>query len=463
MTYLRERGLERGTLDAFGVGYAPAGGEVLVRRARSAGLAEEALFGSGLARKDERGRSYDFFRDRLVIPIRDLKGRTVGFGGRRLADGDPTVPKYVNTPETGVFHKGRLIYALDLALEHVRRNGHLILVEGYTDVMAAHQAGVRTVVAVLGTATTDEHALLVRRSGARRVSLVFDGDEAGRKATYKALTGLLGLDVAIDVVRIPGDEDPCDLLIREGRAPFDAALACAVPWFEFVLGALAELPPTQRSRGLDQALELVGRLPRALDRDAHLGELAARLGFPVAAVREQFETLPERARERARAAARTAAPETQAQAQRPAPERVDPHVRQAFGELVGAAILHAELAAGLAAWRDACPDTELRSLFDVVGALPAAEENDGVRVQALLTALADDPARGLVVPLLEHVERAENPREMYAGAQRYLERWQEQRRIDEGSKVLGGGDDIRILTELHQRLRRIKVPLTEPS
>jgi DNA primase len=126
LDYLRSRGLERATIDAFGVGYAPAGGEVLSSRALSAGVGEDWLVRAGLARRDERGRVYDFFRDRLMIPIRDLKGRVVGFGGRRLSDEDKQAPKYVNTSETEVFHKGRVIYALDLALEHVRRSGHIV-------------------------------------------------------------------------------------------------------------------------------------------------------------------------------------------------------------------------------------------------------------------------------------------------------------------------------------------------
>ena len=121
------------------------------------------LEASGLVRSNE-GRSYDFFRGRLMIPIRDIDGRTVGFGARQLDDGsgNESGPKYVNTPETVLFRKGRLIYGLDRALGPVRRGRHLILVEGYTDVMAAHQVGLSNVAAVLGTSTTDEHAALIR-------------------------------------------------------------------------------------------------------------------------------------------------------------------------------------------------------------------------------------------------------------------------------------------------------------
>lgn len=472
LEYLRGRGLERNTIDAFGVGYAPAGGEVLSSRALAAGVGEDWLLRAGLARRDERGRVYDFFRDRLMIPIRDLKGRVVGFGGRRLSDADPRNPKYVNTPETEVFQKGRLIYALDLALEHVRRSGHLILVEGYTDVMAAHQVGLRSVVAVLGTATTEDHAALVRRSGARRVSLVFDGDEAGRKATYKALAGLLGLELAIDVVRIPGDEDPCDLLVREGKAPFEALLASATPWFEFVLAGSSALAPTERARSVDAALELVARLPRALDRDAHLAVLAERLGFPLDGVRMQFETLPARLRQRQRLASSAPAAATEARpggAGAPGAPRTreDELVRRAFGELAGVAMLDARFARELAPLVDLCRDEDEHALLGAIVRLapevgpeaPAAVE---FPVQSLLTELAEVPAYHLVMPLLDHAERAENHATLFAEARAFVERAHQRRCIESERRLLGAGHDAQTMAELYERFRRIKVPPAEP-
>lgn len=485
--YLRERGLEPNTLEAFGVGYAPSGGEVLSARARDAGVAEDVLLRTGLARRDERGRVYDFFRDRLMIPIRDLKGRVVGFGGRRLSDADPRNPKYINTSETELFHKGRLIYALDLALEHVRRSGHLMLVEGYTDVMAAHQVGLRTVVAVLGTATTDEHAALVRKSGARRVSLVFDGDEAGRKATYKALAGLLSLDVALDVVRIPGDEDPCDLLVREGKAPLEGLLATATPWFDFVVEGLAALPATERARAIDTALELVARLPRALDRDAHLTALAERLDFPLEGVRMQFETLPGRQRERQRAReaarAQTATPNSQRTgaaattssgssesggtpspvAARPK-TREDELLRRAFGELAGVALLDARYASLLAPSVEFCRDEDVHALLAAIVRLaPVGAEHSAEPVvfplSALLTEFAEAPAlQQLVMGVLDHVERAENPAALFEGARAFVERDYDMRCIEAERRLLGSGNDAETMAELYARLRRIKVP-----
>ncbi|MCB9915728.1 MAG: DNA primase [Planctomycetes bacterium] len=222
--YLAERGLAGDTLGAFGVGYAPASSQAVVDLARRERLPWELLAGAGLARKNDRGRAYDFFRGRLMIPIRDVEGRTVGFGARRLDDAEGG-PKYINTAETELFKKGRLIYGLDLALREARREKHLILVEGYTDVMAAHQVGLTRVGAVLGTSTTDDHARLVRRSGAQRVSLVFDGDDAGRQAARRALAGLLPLELELEVVTLPQGQDPCDLLVNAGAEAFLAQVA----------------------------------------------------------------------------------------------------------------------------------------------------------------------------------------------------------------------------------------------
>ncbi|HPF15818.1 MAG TPA: CHC2 zinc finger domain-containing protein, partial [Planctomycetota bacterium] len=174
--YLAQRGISAGAIEAFGIGYAPASGQTLAERidrgaVRAPGVGLDLYLAAGLVRKHDSGRVYDFFRGRLMIPIRDDRGRTVGFGARRIdAPGsEPEGPKYINTPETPWFHKGRLIYGYDRASDEIRRSGHLVLMEGYTDVICAHQAGFRQACAVLGTATTEHHARLARRTGTRRI------------------------------------------------------------------------------------------------------------------------------------------------------------------------------------------------------------------------------------------------------------------------------------------------------
>ena len=214
-SYMERRGLSNAVLDAFGIGWASENGLALLRAAERDKKPIDWLAEAGLLRRNDAGRTYDFFRGRVLIPIRDRLGWVVGFGGRLLGtEGDTTGPKYLNTPETPYFHKGRLIFGLDLAARAIRSSHRLLVVEGYTDVMAAHQAGWQETVAVLGTATTEDNAALIRRSGARAVVLVFDGDEAGRKATMRALHGLLPLPLEFRVAVLPEDRDPGDLLIE---------------------------------------------------------------------------------------------------------------------------------------------------------------------------------------------------------------------------------------------------------
>ena len=292
--YLEGRGLTPAVCDTFGVGWAPDGGSPLLASATSAGVEPAQLERVGLVKQRDDGSHYDFFYNRIVIPIRDDKGRTVGFGARALPRTRGKGPKYVNTPETELFHKGRLIYGYDLALAALRKEKRLVLVEGYTDVMGAHQAGYHGICAVLGTATTTEHAALIRRTGVRRVTLVFDGDEAGARATRRALVGLLPLDVEIDVAAPPKGQDPCDLCIEDEGRPFGQLLENTVPWVDFLVGrivAATDLDERGLSQAVDELLEVVRVVRAPLHRAALFKSIAGGLGFDVADVRAQFEAL----------------------------------------------------------------------------------------------------------------------------------------------------------------------------
>jgi DNA primase len=349
-----------------------------------------------------------------MIPIRDLKGQTVGFGARRLADDDASGPKYVNTQETAYFHKGRLVYALDRAIAAVRKVGHLVLVEGYTDVMAAHQAGVTNVVAVLGTSTTDEHAALVRKTGARRVSLVFDGDEAGQKAAARALHGLLPLDVEIDVVTLTGGQDPCDLLIQEGAAAFHAHLELARNWFDHVTAPLAGLRGVELSRAVDRVLELLARLSKPVHRESLAADLARAIDVPIEALREQWRT-----QHGARRIPRPNVPAPATEVAAPAPAPVDARLVRAFEEIVGAILCDASLIPLARPLRDQCPTSDLARVYDAILDL-YSDEHATIDVQSVLNVLGDDPARHRVVPIVEHAQSADSPRSQFDGAVRHL-------------------------------------------
>ena len=312
--YLQDRQISAGAIEAFGVGFAPAHGNPIVAWARSEACPAAAKKGrdgldlfvsAGLVRRSEDGRPYDFFRGRLMIPIRDDRGRTVAFGARRLdpqGQAPAPGPKYINTPETPWFHKGRLIYGYDRAADTVRRGGHLILMEGYTDVIGAHQAGIKNAGAVLGTATTPDHARLVRKAGTRRVTLVFDGDEAGRKAAWKALEGLLPLQIDLDVAVPPKGSDPADLVAGGDPAPLLALIEQADDWLDFVVQSLGNLKGRGLSQGVDRILELFAVLPKPVHQEACLMQLAQATGMPLASLRMQRDDLPARRRAQARRA-----------------------------------------------------------------------------------------------------------------------------------------------------------------
>ena len=291
----------------FGVGYAPAGWDVLANMLRSRGFTEHELVASGLCGRGGAGgsRVYDRFRDRLMWPIRDVTGATVGFGGRRLSDEDATVPKYLNTPETAIYHKSQVLYGLDLAKRDIARDHRIVVVEGYTDVMAAHLSGVTNAVATCGTAFGADHVRIVRRllgdsadpsagviAGNRarggEVVFTFDGDAAGRKAALRAYAEDQRFATQTFVAVDPGGLDPCDLRMKEGDQGIPRLLSRRVPLFEFVIRtSLSHLDldtPEGRVRGLRSAAPVVaGIRDRALKRE-YTRRLAGWLGLPDAEV-----------------------------------------------------------------------------------------------------------------------------------------------------------------------------------
>jgi DNA primase len=227
--YLRSRGFNDAARDAFGLGLAGEGPLSLRGAAAKAPLEERLLIAADLLRTDDTGRSYETFRSRLMFPIRDSTGRVLGFGGRTLVD-DPA--KYINTRQTPLFDKGRLLYGLDAAREAIAKTGRAIVVEGYTDCMACHQAGFKETVATLGTALTEYHVDLLRRF-ADEVVLLFDSDAAGEAAADRAITVALPRCVRVLLARIPDGKDPGDFLPRAGASGFSDVLKSAIEALEF--------------------------------------------------------------------------------------------------------------------------------------------------------------------------------------------------------------------------------------
>ena len=287
--YLAERGLSDETLERFGIGYALNTWEALTKRLRARGFTDAELTAAGLASPSNRGGVYDRFRGRIIIPIRDASGRAIGLGGRILPDGEG--PKYLNSPATALFDKSRTLYGIDLAKGAIRREKLAVIVEGYTDVMAAHQAGFANVVASLGTALTAGQVELANRY-ADAVALAYDVDLAGETATQRGLLEELGPVVSkVRVIRIPAGKDP-DELIRTDPDAWRRAVADAaelLPYFMQRAAGEVDMRQAQgRSGYTRRMLDLLRRLPDRVEQDSYVPQLAQLAGIDERVLREEL-------------------------------------------------------------------------------------------------------------------------------------------------------------------------------
>ncbi|MHC4339631.1 MAG: DNA primase [Planctomycetota bacterium] len=293
----RTRGYAEETLTVFEIGFAPDQFEGLRSYANAKGFKDDVLFEAGLIRRNERGLPFDMFRGRIMFPIHDLRGQVVGFGARAMGDAQP---KYLNSPDSAIFRKGREMYGLHVARSAAVDVGRLLVVEGYTDVMQCHEAGLREVAAGLGTALTPENARQLKRF-AVPVQLVYDGDEAGRRAAERAADVLLAEAVEGSVVILPPGQDPADLLVREGRDALEAALAEAQDLWEYRLRrALERHDQTTlegRGRAVDELMDTIGGMADATRQNVALKLLAEKMGVLESTLRNR----PIRGRGRPRA------------------------------------------------------------------------------------------------------------------------------------------------------------------
>ncbi len=321
--YLARRGLTEATAERFAIGYAPDSWNELLRRFGGSDGERRLLSDAGLIVERERGtaregeRHYDRFRDRLMFPIRDARGRVIAFGGRVIEAGEP---KYLNSPETVLFHKGRELYGLYEARRARTNLSRLIVVEGYMDTVRLHQEGIDYAVATLGTATTAEHFRRIFRL-VPAVVFAFDGDRAGRAAAWRALQQALpeareGREIRF--LFLPEGHDPDTLVAAEGRAAFEERLAGAVPLSEYLVRELSEQSELQhadgRARFAESARPLFAKVPEGVYRELLLERLAGVVGLPPARLAELW--LPGRA---------------QAPAASPPPARRPAHAARAAG------------------------------------------------------------------------------------------------------------------------------------
>jgi DNA primase len=284
--YLAGRGLSEEVLREYGVGYAPSAWDKILVRGQRAGFSVAELRGVGLVQRNQRGGEYDRFRSRIMFPIRDRRGRTLGFGGRAMRSDQGA--KYVNTAETDFFHKSRILYGVDLAKAAIAKAGRAVVVEGYTDVLALRQAGVEEAVGVMGTAITDEQVATL--SGmVDEVVLALDADSAGQEAMLRAQRVAAGRRMRLRVATMPAGVDPAEMMAEaDGAERFRALLDAAVGLTDFQVGLVLERTdagsPAARDRALEEVAPILAGMPESASRDELVRRVAERLDLEPAMV-----------------------------------------------------------------------------------------------------------------------------------------------------------------------------------
>ncbi|WP_030682332.1 DNA primase [Streptomyces cellulosae] len=284
-TFLAERGFDQAAAEHFSVGYSPQGWDHLTRYLRGKGFADKELILSGLSQEGRRG-PIDRFRGRLMWPIRDIGGEVVGFGARKLYEAD-TGPKYLNTPDTAIYRKSQVLYGIDLAKKDIAKSSRAVVVEGYTDVMACHLAGVTTAIATCGTAFGTDHIKILRRllmdNGSARVIFTFDGDAAGQKAALRAFEDDQKFAAETYIAIAPDGMDPCDLRLAKGDDAVADLVEPRTPLFEFALRQIVlryDLDtPGGRAAALDEAAPVVARIKNTGAQHEVAVQLAGMLGI----------------------------------------------------------------------------------------------------------------------------------------------------------------------------------------
>ncbi|MER7676165.1 MULTISPECIES: DNA primase [unclassified Streptomyces] len=283
--FLAERGFDQAAATHFGVGYSPQGWDHLTRYLRGKGFSDKELLLSGLSQEGRRG-PIDRFRGRLMWPIRDIGGEVVGFGARKLYEAD-NGPKYLNTPDTAIYRKSQVLYGIDLAKKEIAKTSRAVVVEGYTDVMACHLAGITTAIATCGTAFGGDHIKILRRllmdNGSARVIFTFDGDSAGQKAALRAFEDDQKFAAETYIAVAPDGMDPCELRLAKGDEAVADLVEPRTPLFEFALRHIVARydleTPAGRAAALDEAAPVVARIKNSGAQHEVAVQLAGMLGI----------------------------------------------------------------------------------------------------------------------------------------------------------------------------------------
>lgn len=284
LAYLEDRGLDRDALLRFGLGFAPSGGDALLRRLKPK-APEKLLEGSGLFSRDQSGRLYDRFRRRIMFPISNESGKVVAFGGRAMGD---DMPKYLNSPETPIYSKSNVLYHLDRAKESLRQSDFAVLVEGYMDAIAVARAGFLNVVASCGTSLAEPQIKLLLRF-THRIVVNYDPDTAGQTATDRSIGLLLEKEFDVRVLRLPGGADPDKFLGEQGAEAYRKLLAQAPPYLDYLIGRARQMDRTTaegKVAALNFLMPYVQKLPNRLIRSEWATRIASELKVDEPVLRE---------------------------------------------------------------------------------------------------------------------------------------------------------------------------------
>ena len=338
--FVTDRGFDQSAAERFGMGFSPRSGEALAAHLRGKGFTDDELVTGGLCARGNRGL-YDRFRGRLMWPIREMTGEIIGFGARRMLDDDRIDAKYLNTSETPLYNKSKVLYGIDLARRSISGASQAVIVEGYTDVMACHEAGVTTAVATCGTAFGEDHARVMRRlmldhdAFRGEVIFTFDGDEAGRRAAIKTFDGDQQFVSQTYVAVEPRGMDPCDLRLADGDAAVRDLIGSRVPLYRFVMdNMLAGYDLDRADQRIDAVREAVTLTRSIRDKskvDELLREIAGRIGVDpetVRAAHRRVASAPTPARPEV---SRPEAARAEASDQQPATPAAGPPITQGFG------------------------------------------------------------------------------------------------------------------------------------
>jgi DNA primase len=445
--YLKSRGILASSVDAFNLGFAPGGWRALLTAADAVGFSRDLLIAGGLAIAHESGTSvYDAFRERLMFPIRDALGRVVAFGGRSL---DGAHPKYINSPDTPLFSKGRLLYGVDRLKRHPRVEPVFVM-EGYTDVLMSHQVGVTGSVATLGTALTGDQAKLVARYS-DQVVMVYDGDSAGLAGAEKAAMELLaqGL-VGLRVVALPEGRDPFDHFAIEGAQGIVGLVEGAKELLDFLLARALLSRDAQSLEGRRQAalrlLQAAARVEEPLTRDLLLHRISDKLALPLPVLRAQLEgLLPRRSRT-----------ETAAATVRSAPERVR-GIAEARRQVMEALLNEPSLLQGVRQDFEGNPKRLLgESLAGLLGVLMQQADLGNLQVGLLMDAISQSDLREYGRALLLPEDHKKDLRAQLEGAIQWLKNrhnLEETRNLAAQLSPEGSPD---LLEDLQRRYRSLK-------